>query len=124
MTRRSRRSAKNADFDPAERNFRLAIALLRDHPLFAPLIMRAWIGREAHSPCPPDGWAVVVSNGNIYGHPTRRGEPEEWVYVLAHCLLHLGFEHFQPHENPRAWNAGLRLCGHTFPEQPQARPRS
>ncbi|MGM3305784.1 AAA family ATPase [Anabaena sp. WFMT] len=30
---------------------------------------------------------------------------EEWVYVLAHCLLHLGFGHFQKRTHPREWNA-------------------
>jgi predicted metal-dependent peptidase len=30
-------------------------------------------------------------------------DPEEWLYVLAHCLLHLGFGHFQPRFQQREW---------------------
>lgn len=45
--------------------------------------------------CPDDGWAVVTRNGQIHVQPTRRGTPEEWAYVIAHCALHLGFDHFR-----------------------------
>ena len=38
-------------------------------------------------------------------HPKRRGEPAEWVYVLAHCLLHLGFGHLRERPQAREWNA-------------------
>ncbi len=48
---------------------------------------------------------MVTNNGDIHCHLTRRGEPEEWTYVLAHCLLHLGFEHFQVKSQPKIWNA-------------------
>jgi predicted metal-dependent peptidase len=37
-------------------------------------------------------------------HPARLGEPEEWLYVLAHCLLHLGFGHFQERFQQREWD--------------------
>ncbi|GCF10552.1 vWA domain-containing protein [Dictyobacter arantiisoli] len=46
--------------------------------------------------CPRDGWAVVSNTGSIYVHPTRPGDPQEWAYVFAHCILHLTFEHFRP----------------------------
>ena len=29
----------------------------------------------------------------IHVNPGRRAEPAEWAWVLAHCLLHLGFGH-------------------------------
>src|SRR5262249_15074628 len=36
---------------------------------------------------------------------TRRGDPEVWVYVIAHCLLHLGFGHLQTGDRrAREWN--------------------
>jgi len=38
-------------------------------------------------------------------HPKRVAEPEEWLYVLAHCLLHLGFGHFQQRFQQREWEA-------------------
>jgi len=49
-----------------------------------------------HPDCPhhpEDGWATVDSSGTVHANPRRRGEPAEWAWVLAHCLLHLGFGH-------------------------------
>lgn len=73
--------------------------------MFAPLLAHANVSRYEGNLCPPDGWAVVTSKGRIHAHPARRGEPEEWVYVLAHCLLHLGFGHFRAESRAREWNA-------------------
>ncbi|MBI4940024.1 MAG: hypothetical protein HY830_04690 [Actinobacteria bacterium] len=49
--------------------------------------------RPQDSRCPPAGWAVVASTGSVDLNPRRRGTPEEWAWVIAHCLLHLGFDH-------------------------------
>ena len=89
----SPRRARGHRRDPATENFRRGLALLGDPPLFGPLLLRASVARSEGGRCPADGWAVVTTNGRIDAHPTRRGEPEEWLYVLAHCLLHLGFGH-------------------------------
>ncbi|BDA68973.1 hypothetical protein CAL7716_031390 [Calothrix sp. PCC 7716] len=86
-------------------NFNEGCAIIRQHPMFTELIYRADIIRREGNKCPPQGWAVVTSNGAIHVHPTRRGSKEEWAYVLAHCLLHLGFGHFQQKTNFREWNA-------------------
>jgi predicted metal-dependent peptidase len=91
--------------DVAGRNFARGLDLISRHPMFAPLMAHARVARHEGNLCPADGWAVVTSNGIIHAHPTRRGEAEEWVYVLAHCLLHLGFGHFPPHDPAREWNA-------------------
>ena len=102
MPKRSRRGALP---DPATRNFQAGLAALQQHPMFAPLAWHAHVGRHADSRCPPKGWAIVTSRGYIYVHPTRLAEPEEWTYVLAHCLLHLGLGHIQPRDRFRDWNA-------------------
>ena len=105
MARKSRRKSQKGELDPATRNFQQAEVSIAQHPMFAPLKMRTEVRRNEYSRCPADGWAVVTSNGVIHVHPTRRATAEEWVYVLAHCLLHLGLEHFQVKDNQRAWNA-------------------
>ncbi len=69
-----------------------------------PYVLRAKSNR-----CPHGAWAVVTNNGVIHAHPTRRGDPDEWTYVLAHCLLHLGFGHCVEKPQPRAWNAACDL---------------
>jgi len=77
--------------DVAAEHVNRACMLLRQHPIFVPLLYRAEVVRRDGNLCPPDGWAVVTANGQIHVHPTRRAQSEEWLYVLAHCLLHLGF---------------------------------
>ncbi|MCT2592997.1 hypothetical protein LHJ74_28140 [Streptomyces sp. N2-109] len=42
---------------------------------------------------PKEGWALVESDGCVHVNPQRLAEPDEWAWVLAHCLLHLGFGH-------------------------------
>lgn len=89
---------KSETNDIALQNYLQGLTTLEKHPMFYPLICHANIIRQPGNLCPKDGWAVVTTNGQIHLHPTRRGEPEEWVYILAHCLLHLGFGHFQIQE--------------------------
>jgi predicted metal-dependent peptidase len=89
---------------PADANFARGLEIVRHHPLFAPLAYRARVQRTPGNRCPGDGWAVVSSAGMIYAHPTRLGTAEEWAYVLAHCLLHLGFGHFDARANSKEWN--------------------
>jgi Putative metallopeptidase domain len=91
--------------DIAKSNFDQGCQIICQHPMFLELIYHTNILRQSGSQCPPKGWAVVTSNGTIHVHPTRLGSKEEWTYVLAHCLLHLGFGHFQQHPNFREWNA-------------------
>ena len=95
--------------DLAAEQFTAGVILVRQHPIFAPLLARAELVRQERNLCPQDGWAVVTRAGVIHVHPTRRGLPDEWLYVLAHCLLHLGFGHFQQGKRPREWNVACDL---------------
>lgn len=42
---------------------------------------------------PDSGLVRVDSNGVLHVHPTRRAEPAEWAWAIAHCIIHLGFGH-------------------------------
>lgn len=99
------RKRKSGAPDLATLNFDAAYGLLRAHPMFQPLLLRAYVNRYEGNRCPPDGWVVASSDGTLYVHATRRAEPEEWVYALAHALLHLGMGHFRVQEPAREWNA-------------------
>lgn len=81
--------------DPAAEAFAAGVDLLRRNTALAPLT--AVNGRLCRSTeCaehPGGGWAAVTSNGVVHVAPLRRAEPEEWAWVLAHDLLHLGFGH-------------------------------
>ena len=57
-----------------------------------------------------DDWAFVTSQGEITFNPARPGSVGEWEYVLAHCLLHLGMDHFQQERmSDPAWLAACDL---------------
>jgi predicted metal-dependent peptidase len=91
--------------DPATRARHSGLELVRRHPLFAPLASRVvWRQTSQDSDCPAAGWAMVTSGGHVHLHPSRRGEPQEWAWVLAHALLHLGFEHLADRHR-RGWTA-------------------
>lgn len=40
-------------------------------------------------------WGYVTGDGRLYLNPQRNADPKEWMYILAHCLLHLGLNHLQ-----------------------------
>jgi predicted metal-dependent peptidase len=53
---------------------------------------------------------VVFRDGSIHVHPTRLADPDEWAYVLAHCLLHLGFDHIPRGGVTPEWNAACNYA--------------
>lgn len=95
---------KKRKIDPAAETFHTALNLLNDIPILGPLYSQVVVLRHEGGKCPPQGWAVVTSNGEIHVQPARRAEPEEWVYIAAHCLLHLGFGHFREQDDYFLWN--------------------
>jgi len=68
------------------------------------MLARASVIRNPEAPYPREGWANVTREGQIYVHAKRIGEPREWLYVLGHCVLHLGFGHFQQRFQQREWD--------------------
>ncbi len=78
--------------------------------IFSPMRYHYTVVRRKGNRCPENGWATVTRNGHIHTHPTRRGTPEEWVYILAHCLLHLGFDHFRPQVDDRTFQLWNSAC--------------
>ncbi|NUU61073.1 DUF2201 family putative metallopeptidase [Paenibacillus agri] len=96
---------KSRELDPATKAYNEGLQYITEHPMFAPLALHAHFIRREGNQCPEHGWAVTTSDGFIHVHPKRRGLPEEWVYILAHALLHLGFGHFRVMERQDLWNA-------------------
>lgn len=80
--------------------------MVRFHPLFAPTMQHVHIYNYEGKGnlCPKDGWLVVTNNGDIFVHPTRLAEPEEWAYLIAHAMLHLGLQHFVEQGDALRWN--------------------
>lgn len=90
--------------DIAHENYVLGYNMIKQHPMFSPLLAHVEDVRREGNLCPKDGWAVITRNGYLHLHPTRRGEPPEWAYVIAHCLLHLGLDHFREKNDFVKWN--------------------
>lgn len=88
----------------AQRHFEEAVRRIHSHPMFSPLANRTDIIWREGNLCPADGWAVVTESGQIHVNTHVRLDVEEWVYILAHSLLHLGFGHFVDKENKVLWN--------------------
>ena len=88
----------------ASDQFRQGLALAHAHPLLNPVLNRATVIRSHDTQYPRGGWVTVSANGTIYAHPERLADPQEWLYAIAHCVLHLGFGHFQQRYQQREWD--------------------
>ncbi len=92
--------------DKATKAFSEGISQVYKHPLFEPFYYSTEIIRNEGNLCPDQAWAVLVTSGEIHVHPKKLAKPENWVYIIAHCLLHLCFGHTEniPHQS-REWVA-------------------
>ena len=98
----SRKRKGGTSRDPTP--FESASAELHRHPLFAPLTHRTGPARSTDDGWAADSWLWVSDYGMLRAHPTRIGSINEWMYVLAHGLLHFAFGHLVVRPNQRAWN--------------------
>lgn len=90
--------------DPARENFEAGFEAVRRHPMFAPLLSYISVHRHQGGGFPEDGWVIAAGDGSVIAHPKRLAAPEEWSYVIAHCLLHYGLGHFDRERLTREWN--------------------
>ena len=78
-----------------------------------PLFLLAWhtsVHCDDGYPMARDDWAYVTGEGDIYLNPRREAAVGEWVYVISHCLLHLGFGHIrEDRQGDPIWNAACDL---------------
>ncbi|MEU5658419.1 VWA-like domain-containing protein [Streptomyces sp. NPDC047737] len=78
--------------DPAAEAFAAGLVLLNRNPAFGAVTFSV-CRKTGCALTPAGGLAAVTSGGIVHVHPTKRAEPAEWAWVLAHCVLHLGFGH-------------------------------
>ncbi|WP_328437619.1 hypothetical protein OHA71_10970 [Streptomyces sp. NBC_00444] len=50
---------------------------------------------------PASGLVRVDSDGILHAHPTRRADPADWAWAIAHGIIHLGFGHVPAKEGRR-----------------------
>ncbi|MFI7617063.1 hypothetical protein ACIBP6_38135 [Nonomuraea terrae] len=65
-----------------------------DLPLFR--VFRSRLYDAGDGELSGDTWAIVTDHGDVRFHPKRRAPAEEWSWVFAHLLLHVGFGHADP----------------------------
>lgn len=78
--------------DPAAEAFAAGADLVRRNPALA-AVHANFVRAKGNVDAPGQGLVRADSNGRVHIHPTRRAEPGEWAWALAHALLHLGFGH-------------------------------
>lgn len=81
--------------------------IIKKHPLFGRLTISQSI-RE-FTPDQKAGSAFVTSAGYIILNKHKRHTPQEWAYIIAHLMLHLGLGHTNPDKvsqavDTRLWN--------------------
>ncbi len=75
--------------------------LVNQHPLFGRLrISRIIVPKSRLGKNVP---AKVSSSGTIYLNKDCDMTPQEWAYIIAHCMLHISFGHFDADRMPGYW---------------------
>lgn len=101
--------------DPGKEAFEKGFQQVLKHPMFAPMLNRAVVERSKDFDYPEQGHAKVTARGGIYLNPHKKLSVEQNAFVIAHCLLHLGFEHFKQHKpNPKFWEIACDLVAYKF----------
>lgn len=92
------RKRKTAPGDPNQAAFATAWRGLSVHPMFQPLTS-GMAPANANAVLVADSelaYARIDGRGAIRANRGHRLDVAEWTWVLAHCLLHLGFGHLDP----------------------------
>ena len=77
------------------------LELIDKHPLFGKLristrnVPKSSLGKNIP--------AKVSSSGYVYLNKDCDRTPKEWAYIIAHCMLHLSFGHFDAERMPGYW---------------------
>lgn len=78
--------------------------LIENHPLFGKLLGHIYLKQKYTYDA--DSAAIVDNKGNIYINIYCKKTGDEWFYIIAHCLLHLAFAHFDKDTIPSDVYAG------------------
>jgi len=81
--------------------------MVERHPIFGPLLRYVHVSPVENAQM--KGAAYCGDHGYITVSRKMRLFPEEWAYVLAHCLLHYGLWHFEQKADPVKWNVACDM---------------
>lgn len=136
MGRNGKSSSKDQKMNPALQNLKMGQMMVASQSLFSALREKIWVrtaselpggrggdgGKNASNKNASGGYAWVDGDGHLWLDHKKRLEPEQWAFVIAHCLLHLAFGHFDKEKLPRdaggldqrLWNSACDLYIHKF----------
>ena len=83
--------------------------MVYSHPVFSPLLRHVRVQHTLEYIQKTQHMAIALNDGYIHINRKKRLEPEEWAYVLGHCLLHYGFWHFEDKSDPVRWNVACDM---------------
>ncbi|MDE5754734.1 MAG: hypothetical protein K2H89_09380, partial [Oscillospiraceae bacterium] len=83
---------------PNEQKMRDGCMIIENHVLFGKL--RIDIHTMPKGTRPKGTAAYVYESGDIRLNPDESFSPNEWAYMIAHCMLHLCFGHFEEEKMP------------------------
>lgn len=82
----------------SEKQLLEGLELVNQHPIFRRLcISNKIVNKNELGKNIP---AKVSSSGVIYLNKNCDKTPNEWAYLIAHCMLHLSFGHFDAERMP------------------------
>lgn len=90
---------RDEDIPPKEQLFHQGFSSIQGHKLFTYLDGEIYM--KPNKEYGKKGLAVVDKNGKIYVNTSVSIPPDQWAYIIAHCLLHLAFGHFDNDKIPR-----------------------
>ncbi len=89
--------------------------VLRKHALMGPLVHRARLKLLDNAPQVPAMLTIVASNGEVTANPHNlKRTIDEWVFALAHALLHLAFGHTKLIGRGFVWNVACDCVVNEF----------
>lgn len=83
------------------------VQIINNHPLYG--CLNGDIYMKPRHLSGKSSLAAVDRKGNIYLNCAAKALPEEWAYVIAHCLLHLAFGHFDKSNLPEEENINIAV---------------
>ncbi|MCL2011094.1 MAG: hypothetical protein FWG71_11210 [Synergistaceae bacterium] len=98
-------------------HFQPGYDLVLKNPIFAPLLRHVHVNTNDAAIRETQDFARCVSSRTIRVNRSKRLMPEEWAYVLAHCLMHYALWHFEEKDeknsyiraDPVKWNVACDM---------------
>ena len=100
---KTRKRNKKDPLEESRKRIKQAWHNISKFSLFTHLEKRVY-SEEWMNPESEAGWAFVTKDGRIFTNPEMPGSVANWEFILAHCLLHLAFNHFVYRKDFLAWN--------------------